>query len=343
MTSESGLQSESVSIEGLEPCTTYHYQAEAENEANEGVPGLGGDQTFTTRCEIAVFVAGNGTEGPAEIWEVDPAGSMPHALGLTLEGSDPSLSPDGQSIAYSVHGSSPEVLIRSFAGGAPTTVYSGGGSIGEPTWSPDGTKLIFAVKIFEGGGETSIVSVNTDGTDPKTLFTFTGSFGIFQFPSYSPDGSKIMFIAPSSGSRIPQIDMANADGSDVKAITSPAAVIPEEHPRFSPDGKKIVFSGSLPESVSEEYNQRIYTTNADGSDLTEVTHNLTEVNEEWAFEPEWTPDGSKIVYPFELNLARELQNYELYIVSADGSDEGQPFLSSLTGVPRESWGMSFAP
>ena len=43
-----GEQSETVSLSGLEPCTTYHYQALAENEANEGTPSLGGDQTFTT-------------------------------------------------------------------------------------------------------------------------------------------------------------------------------------------------------------------------------------------------------------------------------------------------------
>ena len=151
-----------------------------------------------------------------------------------------------------------------------------------------------------------------------------------------------MFLASISGNGPPQIDVANADGSDVKTVTSPSAVIPEEHPRFSPHGTKIVFSGSLPESVSEEYNQRIYTINADGSGLTELTHGLTEASEEWAFEPEWTPDGSKIVYPYELNEGGHLQKYELYVVNADGSDEGQPFLAPLTGV-TESWGMSFAP
>jgi hypothetical protein len=45
---ENGKQSETVALSGLEPCTTYHYQAEAENAANEGTPGLGGDETFTT-------------------------------------------------------------------------------------------------------------------------------------------------------------------------------------------------------------------------------------------------------------------------------------------------------
>jgi hypothetical protein len=47
---EDGEQSETVTLSGLEPCTTYHYQAEAENEANEGTPGLGGDETFETPC-----------------------------------------------------------------------------------------------------------------------------------------------------------------------------------------------------------------------------------------------------------------------------------------------------
>ncbi|HEY3760060.1 MAG TPA: hypothetical protein VGL37_09875 [Solirubrobacteraceae bacterium] len=45
---DTGAQSESVDLSGLEPCTTYHYQAEVENEANEGTPSLGGDKTFRT-------------------------------------------------------------------------------------------------------------------------------------------------------------------------------------------------------------------------------------------------------------------------------------------------------
>jgi len=91
-----------------------------------------------------------------------------------------------------------------------------------------------------------------------------------------------------------------------------------------------------------EYNQRIYTINTDGSDLTEVTHGFTEASEEWAFEPEWTPDGAKIVYAYELGTTNKLQKYELYAANADGSGEATPFLPSLPGV-TESWGMSFAP
>ena len=47
---DSGMESETVALSGLEPCTTYHYQAEAESSADEGKPVLGGDKTLTTTC-----------------------------------------------------------------------------------------------------------------------------------------------------------------------------------------------------------------------------------------------------------------------------------------------------
>jgi Tol biopolymer transport system component len=340
---ENGEQSETVSLSGLEPCTTYHYQALAENEANEGTPSLGGDRTFKTRCEVGIFLARDGVGTPTELWEVKADGSGAHSLGAPPEGEEPSLSPDGSLIAYASnkYPYPPEIRIRGVGGGSSSTIYtysSGGASIDWPRWSPDGTKLIFSVTIYGGERHTLIDSINADGTGVKTLVTIPGPHLIFSFPSYSPDGSKITFFAPAPGGGV-QIDVANADGSNVHAITDPTEIEPEEQPRFSPDGTKIAFSGAL---LGLEYNQRIYTINTDGSDLTEVTHGFTEASEEWAFEPEWTPDGSKIVYAYELGTTNKLQKYELYAANADGSGEATPFLPSLSGV-TESWGMSFAP
>jgi alpha-tubulin suppressor-like RCC1 family protein len=55
--SAQGGQSETATLSGLESCTTYHYQAEAENEANEGTPSLGGDKTFQTGGCIATAIS----------------------------------------------------------------------------------------------------------------------------------------------------------------------------------------------------------------------------------------------------------------------------------------------
>jgi alpha-tubulin suppressor-like RCC1 family protein len=60
VTDNTGVQSETVTLSGLEPCTTYHYQSEAESSVNEGSPSLGGDQTLTTSCPSAVQVSAGG-------------------------------------------------------------------------------------------------------------------------------------------------------------------------------------------------------------------------------------------------------------------------------------------
>ncbi len=83
ITDDEGAQDETVSLSGLEPCTTYHYQAEAENEANDGTPGVGGDQTFTTGGCDAVSVA-TGSEhscavlsnGEVDCWGEDEFGDF---------------------------------------------------------------------------------------------------------------------------------------------------------------------------------------------------------------------------------------------------------------------------
>jgi hypothetical protein len=56
-TETEGAESVTVNFSGLSPCTTYHYQVVAENEANESTPSLGGDQTVTTAGECAGTIA----------------------------------------------------------------------------------------------------------------------------------------------------------------------------------------------------------------------------------------------------------------------------------------------
>ncbi len=59
LANNTGSQSETVALGGLEPCTTYHYQAEAESSVNESKPSLGGDKTLTTSCPATAVAAGS--------------------------------------------------------------------------------------------------------------------------------------------------------------------------------------------------------------------------------------------------------------------------------------------
>ncbi|MHB1860271.1 MAG: DNRLRE domain-containing protein, partial [Solirubrobacteraceae bacterium] len=100
-----GKQSEAVALSGLEECTTYHYQAEAENEASEGKPSVGGDQTFRTRCK-ATAVAGAWShdcallaDGGVECWGNNSVGQLGDG---TTTGSDTPVPVSGISKATAI-------------------------------------------------------------------------------------------------------------------------------------------------------------------------------------------------------------------------------------------------
>jgi uncharacterized repeat protein (TIGR01451 family) len=53
-----------ISVDNLEPCTTYHYRAAARNSAGTG---YGEDKSFTTSCGLTVDIKANGYDGPISV------------------------------------------------------------------------------------------------------------------------------------------------------------------------------------------------------------------------------------------------------------------------------------
>lgn len=124
--------------------------------------------------------------------------------GVTFIG-DPNLSPDETEVVYSlVQDPSGATPVRSRVQVAqaddlsavtvvvtdPDQPYSSSLSIG-PSWSPDGTMIVFASYATTIGGNAKIKRVNRDGTGLTTLHTLTG--GRSNHQTYSPSGDYIVF------------------------------------------------------------------------------------------------------------------------------------------------------
>ena len=80
-----------------------------------------------------------------------------------------------------------------------------------PEWSPDGTRVAFAIESVLG---FNIYVMNADGSGRVQLTTDGNS----NYPSWSPDGSRLVFTHTSSGniySQFGNIYIMNADGSGV--------------------------------------------------------------------------------------------------------------------------------
>jgi Tol biopolymer transport system component len=136
-------------------------------------------------------------------------------------------------------------------------------------------------------------------------------------PSFSPDGSKIVFTSDLYGGQA--IFIMNADGSNQTQLTSNQL---NQYPTFSPDGSKIIFTSS------REGNYGIFIMNVDGSNQTQLTFSSGPNTY-----PKYSPDGSKIVF----TSLRE-GNYEIFIMNADGSGETQ-----LTFNTAWDYSPSFSP
>jgi len=118
------------------------------------------------------------------------------------------------------------------------------------------------------------------------------------------DQYKITFVSDRDKEKCFQLYIMNSDGNNQTRLTRDD--FSYYHPRFSPDGKKIVFYSS-----TYNDNDDIYIINSDGSDY----HNLTKISGNDNY-PQFSPDGSKIVFTSDRD-----GNREIYIMDSDGENQ----------------------
>jgi Tol biopolymer transport system component len=178
-----------------------------------------------------------------------------------------------------------------------------------PSWSPDGTKLVFA-RTGNGSCYSSsggIAVVNLDGTGFTQLTS--GDSNHDSFPVWSPDGTKIAFTRSNT------IWVMNADGTGQVRISPPLAGCCTQAPDWSPDGSRIAFQGARAcggGCVAPD----IWTMNPDGSNPTRLMDTIDR-----DMFPFWSPDGTKIAFesctPAPCSSPSAYDG--LYVMNANGS------------------------
>jgi TolB protein len=163
-------------------------------------------------------------------------------------------------------------------------------------------------------GLSDLFTIRPDGTE---LVDLTNTSDNSEFgPAWSADGTKLAFSAVSPSPF--RIYVMNADGTGRTQVGQNGPLEYFYAPKWSPDGSKLVFNCEVftrlePPRADDD----ICVMNADGSARVNLTGDITEP----AFDPEFSPDGTKIAFStFTCQGINDCSN-SISVMNSDGSEK----------------------
>ena len=250
----------------------------APTAAQASWPGLNGWQSFSSnRFDTAIS---------GDIFVMPPI-ALPQVQLTTARPDDAqsAWSPDGRRIAFkSRRNNNNELYVMNPDGSAQTRLTNSSRvSEGQPAWSRDGTRLLYRQTPDNPVTENAdIWQIDVDPAAPNARPVLERT-GDERYPSYSPDGTKILFrgdldLVDHSGDE--ELYVMDADGTNIAQLTHNNVF--DSAPAFSPDGTKIAFESAR--DSGDPLALDIYVMNADGSGLRQLTDDPARDES-----PDWQP------------------------------------------------------
>lgn len=165
----------------------------------------------------------------------------------------PRFSPDGQKVIMSLlrdDGNS-NIFAMDLRSRSTTRLTDSTAIDTSPSYSPDGSQIVFTSDRGGGSGRSQIYVMGADGSNPHRI-----SFGdgVYSTPVWSPRGDLIAFTKQSGGEF--QIGVMKTDGSGERILSSG---FQQEGPTWAPNGRVLMFfrdSGGGPKLVSVDLTGR---------------------------------------------------------------------------------------
>jgi len=246
---------------------------------------------------------------------VNPDGSGLATL-FPARATTPAWSPDGKRIAYgwTPTGAWYQVHVADADGSDAAVVI---GDATEPDWSPDGTKIVYRTPAWT----LSIKDLTNGQTTPLT--TLADEYDSYREAAWDPSGGRIAFTRSPGFGIDSQIWIIDADGTNLRQLTTPPAGRRDVNPEWSPDGATIVFE----RDANWPNPRQLFLVDPDGGAPAPLTTTAVD-----ARMPVWSPDGSAIAY-LRVNPAT---GDELWVTTPAGGD-GEPKLPIGCVYTQLSW------
>ena len=192
----------------------------------------------------------------------------------------PAMSRNGNRLAYIVPSGQPNANAI-FVGDATAPAFpdspivaAGSREVSGLAWSPNARMLTYAQQ--DGNGITQIFVVDTDASPPQPtqLTNFPTKDEQARFPTWSPDGKKIIFGTSTSDSIPIKIYTMDTNGKNQAPLTNPDTHGHAGRPVWSCDSdssQRVYFSTDLDNgeksNTAQRYRSQIYSIRPDGADI----------------------------------------------------------------------------
>jgi len=288
-----------------------------------------------------LLVSSRSTSGENEFWTLPVSNGAPQRVG-DLSGRDAAWSADGKLMVFAKGAT---LHIANAAGTDAHELYTAGGSIFAPRFSPDGKRIRFTVSDTEQN-TTALWEVGRDGSNPHALLADWPYRKTACCGSWTADGQYYIFQAsqstPNTSLVVTSLWALSAD-EDAAPAQITAGPMSFGNPSPAPDNKKIWAIGVQPEVEVVKYEAAkkkyvplipglsatdvdfsadgkwisyvaipegtLWRSRADGSDRLQLTS-----GDERTALPRWSPDGKEIAF---VSL-KAGESWKLHIVAANG-------------------------
>ena len=251
-----------------------------------------------------------------------------------VELTPPSTEPESQAppevtgtLAFSaVKDDNADIYVWAAGDDKPHKLFGGNGDETDPAWSPDGSKLAFALNVgdFSPNGGTpdeGIRVIKADGTKAN-VFDFT-HHDVDRKPAWSPDGETIVFASTRDHANNRNFDLY----SRVYEATSDEQVLADDpaddwDPAWSPDGETVIFASR------RDGPAQLFTMTPEGK-----RQRALDVGDGVFDDPAYSRVDGMLAYTRRAATAAQKQ---LFVANEDGSDARQ--VGSFTGdVSDPTW------
>ena len=269
------------------------------------------------------------------LFAIDPDGSDEVQL-TDGESGYPEWSPLGDRLAYTVglQDGSWQIATMAPDGRDVRVLTSGPGEKSTPSWTPDGSALIYAHSPTVGGDplyRTTLWRMNADGTEQKLI----GNPDTFDLePKVSPDGKAVVFARLTSrGEKLTTAVTIRDLATGGERVLRAAGSWPE-HAGWSADGRWIIYNvwSGITDSVPNDQVERVA---ADGSGQATVLFAGTAARA--GFKPKISPDGTQIAFGCVLEGGRSSDS-GLCLMNSDGTNAHIVVDRNATHENHFDWG-----